>query len=161
MCLSIAVNFPQNVLAFGRSGVFEWVVTHNDLGYRCGYVRVPRGHPWHGKDFDQIDADVHGGLTFAEADAECDKGSDDGWWIGFDCAHAGDARDPALVELISNPGARESIRLIQERKKFPVRGGHRARSGVRRGRGAPLDRAGRGGGGTSNQQLTTGNYSHE
>lgn len=66
---------------------------------RCGYVRVPKGHPWHGKDYDSIEAHVHGGLTFAKPDEPCDKGGlDDGWWIGFDCAHAGDAQDPELVE---------------------------------------------------------------
>src|SRR5581483_4397121 len=44
-----------------------------------------------------IEADVHGGLTFGHPDVPCDKGQpDDGYWIGFDCAHAGDAPDPSL-----------------------------------------------------------------
>lgn len=69
----------------------------NNSGYRCGYVRVPKGHPWHGKDWDEVDCEVHGGLTFAEADVHCDKpGEDDAWWVGFDCAHGGDAADPSL-----------------------------------------------------------------
>jgi hypothetical protein len=55
------------------------------------------GHPWHGKGYDDINADVHGGLTFAEPDLPCDKGEpDDAYWLGFDCAHGGDAPDPAL-----------------------------------------------------------------
>lgn len=85
------------MLAEGAHLGFEWAVTHNGMGYRCGYVRIPKGHPWHGKDYDDIAADVHGGLTFAEADMPCDKGApDDAWWLGFDCGHGGDAPDPSL-----------------------------------------------------------------
>ena len=99
MCLSIAVDRPDHVLSKGEHEGFEFVTVRNGNGYRCGYVRVPVGHPWHGKGYDEIEPypDVHGGLTFAEADKPCDKvGEDDAWWLGFDCAHAGDAPDPAL-----------------------------------------------------------------
>lgn len=34
-------------------------------GAWCGYVGVPEGHPLHGKCYDDIDIEVHGGLTFA------------------------------------------------------------------------------------------------
>lgn len=44
-----------------------------------GYVKIPEDHPWHGKDYDDIDVEVHGGLTFASYG-----------WIGFDCLHCGD-----------------------------------------------------------------------
>lgn len=102
MCLSIAIKRPNDVLATGEHEGFEWAVTHNGRGYRCGYVRVPKGHAWHGKHYGDIDADVHGGLTFAEADRPCGKGDDDAWWVGFDAAHSGDYPDPSL------PGAGES-----------------------------------------------------
>lgn len=98
MCLSIKVRHPENVLSEGEHAGFQFATVHNGIGYRCGYVRVPKGHPWHGRDYDDLPANVHGGLTFAEPDVECDKpGEDDAWWIGFDCAHSGDAPDPALL----------------------------------------------------------------
>jgi len=97
MCLGIAIRRPQHVLATGEHCGLEWMVIQNGGGYRCGYIRVPAGHPWHGKGYDDIDADVHGGLTFAEPDEQCDKGGDDSaHWFGFDCAHWGDAPDPSL-----------------------------------------------------------------
>lgn len=99
MCNPITTKFPDALLAKGEESGFEWEVTHNRGGYRCGYVRVPAGHPWHGRDYDGIGPypDVHGGLTFAEADTDCGKGGEDNaWWLGFDCAHAGDAPDPGL-----------------------------------------------------------------
>lgn len=79
----------------------------------CGYVGVPKGHPWYGREYEECDADVHGGLTFA---SKCQHGgkichgvekdgeiaNDDVWWLGFDCAHGGD-----LV-----PGVIESLRAI-------------------------------------------------
>lgn len=97
MCNPITTEYPENLLEKGVHEGFEWEVTANGSGYRCGYVRVPPGHPWHGKDYYDIDADVHGGLTFAHPDADCGKGGEDSaWWVGFDCAHAFDAPDPDL-----------------------------------------------------------------
>ena len=56
-------------------------------GHRCGYVKVPKDHPYYGLDYDDMHIDVHGGVTYAEH-------YKDGFWIGFDCAHLGDAPDP-------------------------------------------------------------------
>lgn len=69
-------------------------------GHLCGYVGVPPGHRFHGKEYDDVPADVHGGLTFADA---CQEGEEFGichvpeagrpdhvWWLGFDCAHCHD-----------------------------------------------------------------------
>lgn len=78
----------------------QCVVTRADLSpretrmkHRCGYVRIPPGHSWHGKGCEEIDANVHGGLTFAEIEP-CEHADGIGFWIGFDCAHAGDACVP-------------------------------------------------------------------
>jgi hypothetical protein len=98
MCLSIKVHHPDLVLAEGVHVGHEWVVVKVPIGHRCGYVRVGKDHPWYGKDYDSVDADVHGGLTFAEPDVPCAKGgADDGYWVGFDCAHFGDRPDPAFI----------------------------------------------------------------
>ena len=103
MCNPVTTRNPDVLLAKGVHEGYEWEVTSNRIGYRCGYVRVPLGHPWHGKGYDDVrtaDGDwpeVHGGLTFAEPDTDCGKGGDDNaWWVGFDAAHAGDAPDPEL-----------------------------------------------------------------
>ena len=99
MCNPVTTRVPDALLARGVYEGFEWEVTNNGIGYRCGYVRIPPGHPWHGKGYGDVDPypDVHGGLTFAEADTECGEGGgDNAWWLGFDCAHAGDAADPSL-----------------------------------------------------------------
>ena len=103
MCLSIAINRPADVLAKGERFGFEWIVLHNGMGYRCGYVRIPKGHPWHGKDYEEISAEVYGGLTFSESD------EDGAHWVGFDCMHAGDSLDRHLRASdpfrLSHPGA--------------------------------------------------------
>jgi hypothetical protein len=58
-----------------------------DRGLFNGYIIIPPGHPWHGMDYVEIDASVHGGLTYAAAEG------DDGWMIGFDTAHYGDTAE--------------------------------------------------------------------
>lgn len=116
MCLSIAIHRPEDVLARGNHAGHDWVVVHNGIGYRCGYVKVEPGHPWHGADENDLACDVtiHGALTFAEHDIECGKpgAQDSGWWLGFDCAHAGDARDPSLPfnRILLSFGDRGEIR---------------------------------------------------
>ena len=112
MCLVIEVERPDRVLAKGVYEGFEWVVTHNDVGHRCGYVRVPLGHPWHGSTMDQADENirVHGGITFTEPDVPCEKdGPDNAWWVGFDCAHAFDAPD---LELLKNE-TKEVLQILK------------------------------------------------
>jgi len=105
----------------------EWIhaglkcaVTQNREGaFRCAYVRVPPTHPFHGKDNDDIDANiaVHGGLTFAKEEP-CTEEDGKGWWFGFDFAHCGDAmHDPNPEwEKISMEAARQlrAYRRIHE-----------------------------------------------
>ena len=107
MCNPVTTARPDSLLDKGVHLNYEWEVTHNGHGYRCGYVRVPPGHPWHGKDYDEVDPcpEVHGGLTFARPDTDCGKGGlDNAWWLGFDCAHCGDDPDPSLPGLFRDYG---------------------------------------------------------
>lgn len=80
------------------------LIVRGPVGALCGYVGVPEGHAAFEKGYDDIDVSVHGGLTFArpcqvserlnEEHLVChvpDPGEPDNvWWLGFDCAHAGD-----------------------------------------------------------------------
>ena len=65
-------------------------------GHWCGYIGVPPGHPWHGKEYEAIECEVHGGLTYADACSGpvChtpQPGEPEHlWWLGFDCAHCDD-----------------------------------------------------------------------
>jgi hypothetical protein len=58
--------------------------------HRCGYVRVPPKHSTHGKHYDDVDVEIHGGLTFSEIES-CEHEDGIGYWFGFDCAHCFDA----------------------------------------------------------------------
>lgn len=87
---------PAFLLAEGEHLGFRWVVAHNGLGHRCGYVRIPPGHPWHGLKPADIPARAHGGLNWAEP---APSGS---YWIGFDAMHAYDLPDPDL--RLDGPG---------------------------------------------------------
>lgn len=61
------------------------------IGALCGYVAVPREHPYYAIDKDVLSIKIHGGLTYSsrsELDI-CSKEMPDAdvWWFGFDCAH--------------------------------------------------------------------------
>lgn len=83
------------------------------LGAWCGYVGLPEGHPMHGKSWDDDvyhELRVHGGLTYGEACAGniChvprEGESDHVWWLGFDCAHAGDIMPGMQMSFAPLPG---------------------------------------------------------
>ena len=99
------------------------LVIGHTAGYRCGYVGIPEYHPFFGVYYNTIDRvtsynlNVHGGLTYSGEDVH-DKDPDFDWWIGFDCSHIGDAKDPMLVgsqmfmdsyQRIVPPGIRQQI----------------------------------------------------
>jgi hypothetical protein len=75
------------------------VVLATVMGHRCGYVGVPESNAYFGKDYNDVDAYVHGGLTFSShgiaADLEIEKPL---YWFGFDCAHYMDAKDLTIMD---------------------------------------------------------------
>ena len=71
-----------------------------DFGYGNGYVLIPKNHPLHGIHYDNINVNVHGGLTFSSLVTddmrkywELDEEDIGCWCIGFDTLHAEDTLD--------------------------------------------------------------------
>ncbi len=98
-------------LEFEHAGL-PCIMQRNALGNWCGYVAVSPGHILYGVDARNIDIEVHGGLTYANAcmGAVCHIPKpgepDDVWWLGFDAAHAGD-RVPEMAFSITTGEPRE------------------------------------------------------
>lgn len=61
-------------------------------GYWCGYVKVPKNHPFYSKEGYDIDVSCHHGVTYNEMINE-DR------WIGFDCAHCFDVV-PTITKMM-------------------------------------------------------------
>lgn len=77
----------------------DCMAVRNNSGAWCGYVGVPGGHRAFNRNYDDIPAVVHGGLTYSDF---CQPVSDPSigichtpqkgrvaaiWWVGFDCNH--------------------------------------------------------------------------
>jgi hypothetical protein len=86
------LGFPCLIFRAGHTGAL------------CGYIAIPPKHPWYKLHGNDLDVDVHGGITYA---ADCHgvicheprKGeSRKVWWLGFDCGHAFDVM-PALIKV--------------------------------------------------------------
>jgi len=54
----------------------------------------PPGHPLHGKDYGEVEAEVHGG-----------------WWLGFDCAHYGDL-SPGFTNGLRRDGVYRDMEFV-------------------------------------------------
>lgn len=85
---------PDHEAGLTAAGL-PFILHRNQVGCWCGYVGVPEGHPAYGKRYDAVEADVHGGLTYAKecAGPICHEKVDSApevWWLGFDCSHYSD-----------------------------------------------------------------------
>ena len=80
----------REVLDRGTIDGYGYVIL--SLGtHPTAYINVPAGHPAYKKDYDTIDLDVHGGLTFGEKRLHTSETDFiDGWWLGWDYAHCMD-----------------------------------------------------------------------
>lgn len=99
------INSTINNRCNNMSSVFPMMTSGMEAGYANGYVAVPRDHPFFGKDYDDVDIEVHGGLTFAAPGSNISKDLpetevlegclydlDEDWWVfGFDTCHYSDS----------------------------------------------------------------------
>lgn len=115
------------------TGLLCMVRRNTTMGTLNGYVRVPRGHPYHGRQYSPYRivrrkpfvkkadgsikfkksppmrackvgrAEVHGGITFSGRMRRRGGGIERGWWFGFDTGHAWDI-SPHFLALGINFG---------------------------------------------------------
>lgn len=115
------MRFPDyETLAEGKDGEYEWKVL--SLGsHPCGYVSVPKNHPFYGMSYLEIEdkIEVHGGLTFSGK-----LHGFDGFWFGWDYAHAGDyTYMPIYVSITDKRWTTqevvdECLRVIEQFRSF-------------------------------------------
>lgn len=75
----------------------EWVsqagltckINRASFGHLCGYVILPKSHPFYGLKSLSDELKVHGGITYTGIQHIPVK-DDSVWLFGFDCAHAFD-----------------------------------------------------------------------
>lgn len=96
---------------------------HTDLGFLCGYVAVPPGHPLHGTQCETANQLVrlraHGASVDYSKPCEDDVchvprpgESDDVWWFGFHCGHGWDYTPGFGAWFKTQPGDRMDYRDI-------------------------------------------------
>ena len=70
-------------------------IIRNNLGALCGYIAIPKNHPWYKVENDyDIPCNVHGGITFDQLCIHKETNLEQRV-IGFDCSHFNDL-SPAL-----------------------------------------------------------------
>ena len=92
-----------------ESGLYALIKFAHNSHY-CGYVLIEEDNKLYAMSYENpmvYNLNVHGGITFAGK-------LDDKYYIGFDCAHAGD------LMMIGDPSALESIYHIHREYKNTV-----------------------------------------
>ena len=91
-------------------------------GWGNGYVIVPKGHKAHGIEYDELEIDVHGGLTYSQEITEhqlemfpsLDESDIGGWIVGFDTAHFNDNPTNCSIEYVQN----QTEKLKEQLEKY-------------------------------------------
>lgn len=70
--------------------LFYWIVSYGT--HPCAYIMIPQNNKYFLKDCEEIDIDVHGGLTYSDEylPFETKRNDNKAWYIGWDYAHYGD-----------------------------------------------------------------------
>lgn len=108
------IDFTKGNDAEGIEQDIKWAVRTPAFGQggHCGYAQIPEGHPWRGRKYDDIPAEVWDGLTYG-IDGLYNT-NDDGW-IGFDHSHFNDPQfeggEPFTIEHVAEE-ARDLARQI-------------------------------------------------
>ena len=63
-------NEPDEVFDLVYSGLPAFICRHLSMFTLNGYVGVPKTHPFWGKHYDNVNVQIHGGLTFANEGVE-------------------------------------------------------------------------------------------
>lgn len=121
----------KELIAFTNSDVnkdinstsFSIVFSKDTAGAANGYVAVPSDHPFYGKDYTDIDVNVHGGLTFSSSgedvlmyftEINIIRGNIDNlkdyWVFGFDTCHFKDDLDSWPIERVEE----ETLNLLKQ-----------------------------------------------
>lgn len=109
------------LLESGRLFGFQYaIVLHDRSWHLCGYLGVYPAHPWYGKHYDAIEAQVHGGLTYSSDGHDCYPMAVpvDIWWVGFDCAHYNDYAPGLLAAIGGLSGDHERFIEAEARKPW-------------------------------------------
>jgi hypothetical protein len=108
------VEEPDEASFFSEG--FLCAIFRNRMGALCGYIRIPEDHHWRGVslvDFctGKVEGpDIHGCITYAEQ-------YEDGYWIGFDCAHTGDIVPLVEASYKERPETRGRLANFQKKEE--------------------------------------------
>lgn len=77
----------------GKFKGYDYMILGNN--YPCVYIKIPKKSKLYRMEYEEVDKllGVHGGVTYSENHYPTQfKIDSTEWWIGWDYAHAGDAR---------------------------------------------------------------------
>lgn len=98
----------------------DCLIVRGPVGALCGYVAVEPNHPAYLANYNRVQVDVHGGLTYASLCAEDGKichvprlgRPHDVYWLGFDCAHRGDLSPSYESRFIGLHGSYRNLHYV-------------------------------------------------
>jgi hypothetical protein len=91
-------NNEPDLIELEEKGYHMFAKRHSTMGNLNGYVGVNINNPLFGVDYNKMDVEVHGGLTFSSLGGHVSVFKKNYWYFGFDTAHYMDLV-PSMVAM--------------------------------------------------------------
>lgn len=82
----------------------------------CAYVEIPKDHPYYDKDYNSLDINVHGGITWGDPLYQFEDKR--GWYIGWDYIHLDDYDGIWLDPRFEKYDAQDILLQNKDKKKW-------------------------------------------
>jgi len=82
-------NWDSELLEYNTYKGYHYAVVSQGV-FPCGYVEIPKDHPYYQKPYGKCDICCHGGLTFGDQLGDHLGLPTNTYWLGWDYGHYGD-----------------------------------------------------------------------
>ena len=109
----------KEILDSGVYNGYEYVIVSYGV-FPCAYVKIPTNHKYYKVEFNDIDIDVHGCLSFGDNLTHLNIGTDNDYYIGWDYGHLGDFIGYDYIFSISESDKKWTVEEIFEDVKSVI-----------------------------------------
>ncbi len=82
-------DWNSELLEYNTYKGYNYAVVSQGV-FPCGYVEIPKDHPYYQKSYGECDISCHGGLTFSGQLGDHLNLPTNTFWLGWDYGHYGD-----------------------------------------------------------------------
>ena len=103
-------EYKQTILDQGTYKGYDYKIVSYGL-HPCAYIEIPKTNKFYNKNYEYIDINCHGGLTFGDFR---DFGDGSKYYLGWDYAHFGDYSGVYMFDMLPHGKKWKTEEILDE-----------------------------------------------